>query len=159
MVTKPKKVVNSVSPQDKSKTYFTKSNPKSVSRTRQSFRDECNINNIMDKVNRHMIMPTGKRGIAPAYVDCSDVPSYSDALNQTIKVKNSFNALPARVRARFENDPQQLLDFMNDSKNVEEARDLGLAPKDMSNVKYVDAEGNDITDAVLKKASIVRVSA
>jgi len=128
----------------KPKTYFSKDSVKSVSRTKQSFRDECNINCIMDKIQRHMINTSVNRK-SPEYGDFSNLPDYASALNDTIRVRNSFNSLPARVRARFENDPMQLVQFMDNPDNLAEARDLGIAPKDLSKVKYTDSEGNDIT--------------
>ena len=37
--------------------------------------------------------------------------------------------LPAKARARFQNDPQQFMEFMNDEENIAEAIKLGLATK------------------------------
>jgi len=133
----------------KPKTAFRKSNAKSVSRTRQSFRDECNINMIMDKIERHMINTSVNRR-EPKFGDYSDMPDYATALNSTIAVRNAFNVLPAEVRARFANNPQELVKFMDDPNNLEEARKLGLVPKDMSKIKYVNSEGVDITDSIFE---------
>ncbi len=37
--------------------------------------------------------------------------------------------LPATVRAEFENDPAKLLDFMDNEKNHDKAREMGLLPQ------------------------------
>ncbi len=131
----------------KPKTFFYKNKAKSISRTQQGFADECNINCIMEKINRHMVnhnVNTRK----PVYGDFSNVPDYAESMNKNIAVKNSFNALPAKVRARFENDPEKLLVFMDNPENIEEGRKLGIIPKDMSYIKYVNDAGDDITDDV-----------
>ena len=36
--------------------------------------------------------------------------------------------IPAIIRKRFDNDPYQFLEFMENPENIEEARQLGLAP-------------------------------
>lgn len=41
----------------------------------------------------------------------------------------SFNALPARIRRKFDNDPRTLHDWLLDKNNVEEAVTLGLLTK------------------------------
>ena len=49
-------------------------------------------------------------------------------------------ALPAHLRARFENDPAQLIDFLGDENNRSEAEKLGLleVPKAESTVTPLD---------------------
>ena len=138
----------------KPKTFFRKNNSKSVSRTKQSFKDECDINCIMAKVNRHMINHR-LNPKKPVYGDFSNIPDYAEMLNTVHRVRNSFNSLPAKIRAKFENDPEKLVAYMDDPNNLEEARELGLAPKDLSKVKYVrelpDGTLEDVTDEVFEK--------
>ena len=38
-------------------------------------------------------------------------------------------ALPAQIRSRFENDPAKLIDFLDNSENLDEAIKLGLVSK------------------------------
>jgi hypothetical protein len=71
-------------------------------------------------------------------------------LNQTIKVRDFFMGLSARVRSRFENSPQKMIDFLDNPENLSEAVDLGLVPKDLSNLKYI-REGVDVTDEIYSK--------
>ena len=40
-----------------------------------------------------------------------------------------FAELPAKIRGRFENNPQQFLDFCEDPDNEAEAIELGIANK------------------------------
>lgn len=100
--------------------------------TKQSFKDECDINMIMkrfkkvcgqDFLNKYQGYVNGQFG------DFSNVCDYRSALDQIAQAKAVFGALPAKVRARFENDAAQFLDFCHDPKNMDEMVSLGLATK------------------------------
>lgn len=92
--------------------------------TQQQFKDDVNINNIIDKFARGVVPWTNTK--RPQYGDFSEVTSYQDALNLVIDTNEKFDSLPAKIRSRFGNDPQQLLEFMNDAANYEEAVKLGI---------------------------------
>jgi phage internal scaffolding protein len=47
-------------------------------------------------------------------------------LNQVIAAEDEFMRLPADLRARFENDPAQLIEFLENLENKDEAIKLGL---------------------------------
>lgn len=92
---------------------------------RQEFKDECDINNIVKKYQQtgefsHISSAVGKYG------DFSDVADYQTALHQVMDAQNSFNQLPAQLRKRFDNDPAQLIDFLSNESNYDEALKLGL---------------------------------
>ena len=96
-----------------------------VSITKQSDAEGCDVNYIMKRFERtgmleHLNSAPGR------YEDLGDSISYQEALNRVMAAETAFEALPARIRARFENDPAQLLDFIADGRNREEAIALGL---------------------------------
>lgn len=102
------------------------------SRTKQSFKAECDVNVIMkrfkktagvDFLNRYQGYLTGEFG------DFSEVVDYRTALEQVARAESVFGALPAALRSRFENDPAQFLDFVQDPANANELVSLGLATK------------------------------
>lgn len=98
-----------------------------VSMTRQSARDECDINLIMKRFEKTGIIEhfNEHRG---DYGDFTGAPSsYQEALNQVLAADAMFQSLPARVRARFANDPGRFLQFVDDPANARELVDLGLA--------------------------------
>lgn len=98
----------------------------SVSRTKQCFKDEVNINNIVNKYIKYGKLPDMIQR-DPQFGDFSDVPSYQESLNILQKANDQFMELPAIVRKKFGNDPLQMLDFVSDPANKEEMYDLGLA--------------------------------
>jgi len=99
---------------------------KDKGRTKQSMKDECDINKITARYERTGALPDMIRE-DPQYGDFSDVPSFQEALHLVSLAETQFGALDARVRARFENDPAQFLAFATDPANLGEMVKLGLA--------------------------------
>lgn len=101
------------------------------SRTHQSFKDECDINNIVRKYKRTGVVThvTSKVG---SFSDLSDVPTFHEAMNIVAEATQHFEQLPAALRKRFANDPAQFLDFVHDEKNLPEMRELGLLKPEVS---------------------------
>ena len=54
-------------------------------------------------------------------------------MNAVIAANNSFAAMPAEIRARFNNDAGAFVDFCADANNRDEAIKLGLIPPGSSN--------------------------
>ncbi|AXL14761.1 internal scaffolding protein [Microviridae sp.] len=92
--------------------------------TKQSFKDECDINKIMAKFQKTGAM-THFAKHAPQYGDATPC-EYQDALNVVANANTMFEELPATIRDKFENDPKQFLDFVQDEKNADEMVELGL---------------------------------
>lgn len=97
------------------------------SRTKQSFAEECDVNNIMaryatfgviDHVNTAVPM-SGDFTMAPA--------DYQQAMDIIMNAEENFAALPSDVRKRFDNNPMNLLEFIQEpEKNYEEGVKLGI---------------------------------
>lgn len=95
------------------------------SRTKQSMKAECDINQIVANLRRTGLL-SHVNTRAPMYADVSAIPDYLSALNIVNAAKASFDALPAKVRQRFANDPGQLIGFLQDPANRDEGVALGL---------------------------------
>jgi phage internal scaffolding protein len=95
-----------------------------VTLTQQHFKDECDINNILRQFNVTGLLPEAP--LSPRYGDFTGISDYQTALNQVIAAEDEFMSLPANIRARFNNDPGQLIDFMENNENRNEAIKLGL---------------------------------
>jgi phage internal scaffolding protein len=98
-----------------------------VTLTQQHFKDECDINNILRQFNVTGLLP--ENALSPRYGDFTGINDYHTALNQVIAAEDEFMRLPADLRARFENDPAQLIQFLENSDNKDEAIKLGLVNK------------------------------
>lgn len=96
-------------------------------KTQQQFAEESDINFIADRYGLTGELPTILE--APSFSDYSEIFDFQTANNIIVKAKNDFMQLPAKIRTRFQNDPQQYLTFMEDPENTDEAIKLGLANK------------------------------
>lgn len=98
-----------------------------ASRTQQHFKDECDIDRILKKYNETGFLVNPLEPRRPAkWGDFSSVADYQASMNRLVQVQEAFDALPSRVRERFRNDPMQMLAFLEDPANKEEAVSLGL---------------------------------
>ena len=111
-----------------------------ASLTQQHFKDECDINNILRQFNVTGLLP--ENTLSPRYGDFTGISDYHSALNQVIAAEDEFMRLPANIRARFNNDPAQLIDFLEKSDNKDEAIKLGLVnpPVELPQVVEVPQE-------------------
>lgn len=94
------------------------------SRTKQSFRDECDINRIMARYQNTGVLEFVQKREA-RYADVSAV-DYQEACNLVAGAQSMFHELPSALRARFDNDPAQLLAFLDNPSNLQEAIELGI---------------------------------
>ena len=94
------------------------------SRTQQSFAEESDINTIVRRFNLTGELPSHFR--APQYGDFDGIADYQSALNQVMAANEAFMSMPAGLRARFHNNPQNLIEFLSKEENREEAVRLGL---------------------------------
>lgn len=95
------------------------------SRTKQSMKDECDINNIMRKFIKtgavaHVAKHGGEYGFASAQ-------SFHEAMEVLRKGTEMFEDLPSDLRKKFHNEPAEFLQFVQDEKNADAMRELGLA--------------------------------
>jgi len=108
-----------------------------ASRTQQHFKDETDINNILCQFNITGQLPT--KTMSPRYGDFTGIGDYHSALNQVIAAEGEFMTLPATLRARFNNDPQELIEFLNNPENMTEAQKLGLVNKTEASAQFVES--------------------
>lgn len=95
--------------------------------TKQSFRDECDINRIvkqyqMTGVVRHLNLA------AAQYADVSGLTDYADALQMVRRAEELFMELPAKARKIFNHDPAQFLDAAHDPEKRALLVEAGLIP-------------------------------
>ncbi len=98
-----------------------------ASLAQQHYKEECDINTILGKFNITGLLPESP--LSPRYGDFTGISDYHTAMNRVIAAQDEFEALPANIRARFDNDPAKLIEFLENSDNRLEAEKLGLVEK------------------------------
>ena len=107
--------------------------------TQQQFKEEADINTIVERFLKSGVLPTPVN--MPQYVDYEGVFDFQSAMNVVRAADENFMRLDAKVRARFNNSPQEFLEFFANPDNTEEAVRLGLAiPKPTSTVADATVE-------------------
>ena len=95
--------------------------------TQQCFKDECDINILLAKFAVTGQLPENVR--VPQYLDFEEAFDFQSSMNVIRAAEEAFNAMPAEVRDRFQNDPGRSLECANDASNYDEALKMGLAIK------------------------------
>jgi len=90
-------------------------------------KNEVDINSIMKKYRVTGFVESNAD--EAQYGDFTDATDFHDMKNRIIEAESDFARLPAYLRTRFNNDPGQLLSFLDDPQNLSEAQELGLCPK------------------------------
>ena len=114
-----------------------------VSLTHQSFKDECDINNIVRQfgVTGQVTVPEGRE---PTYGDFTGTNDYREALDIIREAENAFMELPSAIRERFKNDPAEFVEFIHDESNRSEAEQLGLvAPREQPSTSPTETTVTD----------------
>lgn len=111
--------------------------------TQQQFADECDINNIMRKHGRDPVAFQALTRTGGVYADFSSIPDFQGMLHQVQNAQDAFASLPADMRARFRNDPAQLISFLQDERNRPEAETLGLVEKRVAPMPSNDEPNDD----------------
>lgn len=105
--------------------------------TQQHFKDECDLNLIMERALSTGEMPIERPTF---YGDFTDIGDYQALNEKMLSAQRQFNDLPAAIRDRFYNNPANLIDFMSHESNLQEAVALGLieAPETGRNSSTLD---------------------
>ncbi|QXP08071.1 MAG: internal scaffolding protein [Arizlama microvirus] len=96
-------------------------------KTQKHFRNEVNINTIMEKARK-----TGKLPIATGkayFGDFTGMADYQFMQTQIAMAFQGFAQLSSKIRTRFDNDPGKLIEFLNNEENKDEAIRLGIMAK------------------------------
>lgn len=95
--------------------------------TKQSHRDECDINKIIAKYQREGISEFANKW--QGFYGEVDSADFQTAMDLMVNANAMFMELPSAVRNRFNQDPGQFVDFAQNPDNIEELRNMGLAPR------------------------------
>ena len=116
-------------------------------RCQTQYQDETDIHTIMKK---HVAMGTVPNAMQGVYADFSDVGDYHSMMNKVLAANEAFESLPVEAKLRFKNDPGQIIDFLKDEKNRDEAIKLGLIskPADPSELSKATSAMSDLTKVV-----------
>lgn len=91
--------------------------------TKQEFQKESDINEIIRKFKVTGEIPDRPKGV---YADTTKIPDFQTLMDTITEAEDMFMAYPAEIRARFNNNPAEMLDWASDPKNEQAATQLGI---------------------------------
>jgi hypothetical protein len=101
---------------------YYRPDPDEPSRTKQSFKDSCDINKILAKhAKAGTLSHLEKHGAH--YADYSDF-EFDEHMRKIAQGREMFDELPSEVRAEFEQSPAKFFAFVNDPTNVDRLAEL-----------------------------------
>lgn len=111
------------------------------SRTKQDYKEECDINAIMRRYEATGIISHVSE-LQPIYADVSAFGDLQEAYAIMEKAQAGFDALPSALREELGHDPRNLVPYINNPANKQKCIEYGIFNKPevvvMPNV--VDAE-------------------
>lgn len=96
--------------------------------TKQEFVKDCDVNLIIARCLKGMGL-THINEVRPVFADVSQIGDFADCVRRVDAAYDAFMLLPAEVRSEFQNDPVQLVRFLQDPGNRGRAIELGLIEK------------------------------
>ncbi len=94
--------------------------------TKSYFKDEVNINNILAKYQSSGQLPAINPR-TPQFIDVTNIPDFTSSLNTITSFQQLFDGLPAKFRKSLNNDLGAFLDYLQDSKNSDTLKSLGIS--------------------------------
>lgn len=100
-------------------------------RTQQQFKDDCDVNIIMEKYAKIGLQYSDLPEAIGAYADLTGIGDYKDMLDRVRLAEEAFKSLPAKVKSRFDQDPAKLISFLESTApdDINESYTLGLRQK------------------------------
>ena len=117
--------------------------------TIQFEKDNCDINVIM---NRYATcgtpLPCRTDGVQPVYADVSELGDYMENYQRCKQAEEMFNALPSALRKELDNNPANLLAFIQNEANRERCVEYGLINKPAVEAPQAPVVAHSVPDRV-----------
>lgn len=97
------------------------------SMTQQQFAQACDLKTIIKQRSQLGIpLEIPNDPFDGAIQDFTSSNDYRENLHRVMQAQDAFMALPAQIRKKFDNDPAELISFLEKDENYDEALKLGL---------------------------------
>nr|QJB18981.1 MAG: internal scaffolding protein [Microvirus sp.] len=106
--------------------------------TKQSFKDECDINTIMSRYQSTGVLPDLEQA-APQYLDATGF-DFQASMDYIANAHTLFHELPSSVRTKFGNNTASFMEFVSNPNNRSEMASMGLLRPD-----YAPPLGDDVS--------------
>lgn len=108
--------------------------------SQQALAEETDINVIIKRARAVGELP--RNNVQAYYADVSNIPDYQSALNILNQGNEAFASLPSELRLKFQNDPGQLLTFLQNPENHAQAVEMGLLEAQLPKTPQTPGKSN-----------------
>lgn len=96
-------------------------------RVEQYHKAEVDINNIIKRNAGNLELIAKNSQLVGFNMDDIPTNDFQEMMNIMVKAKEAFASIPSKIRAHFDNDPAQYMDFVRNPENMQQLVDWGLA--------------------------------
>lgn len=125
------------------------------SRASQEFRDEVDINTIAKRFGLTGELPENVPMVLQG--DFLEAKNFQQSWDLIVAARESFQAMPAEVRAEFDNDAGRFVEFTSNPKNFDRAAELGLVRPEVVAARAQKAQ--EAHKALVEEAAAARAEA
>lgn len=120
-----------------------------TSRTKQSFKDEVDINKRIARYMRtgYLSDPLKVSQRQAFFADVTGAEDFQAMQNRVLAIRDKFMELPSELRLKFNNDPKYLLEYLSNPANMEEAIEIGLLKDTKATERHVQNGSDDVANA------------
>lgn len=97
--------------------------------TQKQFKNDVDVNNIIKKFKKTGQISHIRNTLNGVYSDLTHISDLLDMKLKVIHAEQAFMELPPKLRSKFRNDPAELISYLQNPSNHEEAIHLGLMVK------------------------------
>ena len=94
------------------------------SRVRQSDKDDCDMNKILDRYATTGLAPINQR--TPVFADVSMLSDFKEALDKVKALEGRLKELPAPARELLREDPERFREIISDELTKDSLIELGV---------------------------------
>lgn len=105
--------------------------------TDQSSKKSSDINHIMLQYSKTGLLPVDQHKVA-SYMDNTEIPDLMEAQEQIRAARSLFMELPAKIRKMMDNDPVNLVGFLNDPENHDILKKHNILKEKEKELKQVE---------------------
>lgn len=97
-------------------------------RTKQQFKDDCDMRKIIQRYRQTGVLPTSNR--QAVFGDFSSTNDFRQYVENMMDIEDFFMSLPSGFRKELHNDPANLVDWVKKPENRAQAIEFGLIEVD-----------------------------
>lgn len=121
--------------------------------TDQSFKNNSDINFIVEQVRKTGLLPQQSQDKIPQFLDLSSIPDLEGAFNIAEQAAELFYDLPSAIRKEMDNDPSKLEIYLKDPKNKDTLIKNGIFQPEEKPVTKQESSPKEMEPSKGKKVS------